>query len=67
MNWGMRTLSLISLAFGLVATGVLALAVATDFWLFTSEPWTIPQFPNVTVLLKAHSGLWRSCVYEMGE
>jgi hypothetical protein len=29
----------VSLVFGLVATGALALALATDYWLFTSEPF----------------------------
>ena len=38
MKCGERALSLISLTFGLVAAGALALAVATDFWLFTIEP-----------------------------
>jgi hypothetical protein len=33
-----RALSLTSLAFGLIATGGLALAVVTDFWLIISEP-----------------------------
>jgi len=33
-----RALSLTSLGFGLVATGALSLAVATDYWLFTMEP-----------------------------
>jgi hypothetical protein len=31
-------LTLLSLAFGLLASGALALAVATDYWLYTSEP-----------------------------
>ncbi len=29
---------MISLALGLTATGVLSLAIATDYWLFSSEP-----------------------------
>ena len=37
MRCGTRALSLISLGFGLVATGALSLAVATDYWLFTVE------------------------------
>ena len=32
-----RTFSLVSLTFGLVATGALALAVATDFWIYAVE------------------------------
>ena len=38
MRCGARSLSLVSLGFGLVATGALSLAVATDYWLFTVEP-----------------------------
>ena len=34
----MRTLTLISLGFGLASVGTLFLAIATDYWLFTSEP-----------------------------
>ena len=34
----MRTLTLISLGFGLASVGALFLAIATDYWLFTSEP-----------------------------
>ena len=37
MKCGRRALTLASLAFGLGATGALALAVATDFWLYTTE------------------------------
>ena len=36
----MRTLSVVSLVLGLAAVGTLALAVATDYWLFTVEPIT---------------------------
>lgn len=38
MKFGERAFSLISLAFGLVAAGALALAVATDFWIHAIEP-----------------------------
>ena len=40
MKLSLRVLSLLSLAFGLVATGALSLAVATDYWLFTEESMT---------------------------
>jgi hypothetical protein len=43
MRCGTRTLSLVSLGFGLVATGALSLAVATDYWLFTIEPLPTQQ------------------------
>ncbi len=39
----MRTLTLISLTFGLASTGALLLAVATDYWLYTSEPVNIEE------------------------
>jgi len=48
-----RALSLTSLGFGLVATGALSLAVATDYWLFTVEP-VIPDIGlNDTAVLAA--------------
>ena len=34
----MALLSFVSLALGLAATGVLSLAIVTDYWLYTSEP-----------------------------
>jgi len=47
MRCGTRALSLTSLGFGLVATGALSLAVATDYWLFTVEP-VIPDPESMT-------------------
>lgn len=38
VHCSVRSLSLFSLLFGLVATGALSLAVATDFWIYTEEP-----------------------------
>lgn len=49
MPCGARVLSLVSLTFGLVASGALSLAVATDFWLFTVE-YVIPPPDNETEL-----------------
>lgn len=37
MQCGLRALGHLSLVFGLLASGALSLAVATDFWLFTVE------------------------------
>jgi len=48
MRCGTRALSLTSLGFGLVATGALSLAVATDYWLFTVEP-VIPDFNDTAI------------------
>ncbi len=42
----MKTLSLISLVLGLAALGALALAVVTDYWLFSVEPITPDMFPS---------------------
>ena len=47
MRCSTRALSLISLGFGLVATGALSLAVATDYWLFTIEP-IVPNADDMT-------------------
>ena len=60
--------SLVALTFGLVGVGALALAVSTDFWLYTGEAWlTTIEFDNETfqetVEVKIHSGLWRACTY----
>jgi len=55
MRCGTRALSLVSLGFGLVATGALSLAVATDYWLFTVEQ-VIPKLdlsPNDTLMMEA--------------
>ena len=38
MDFSMRSLTLISLGLGLISTGILSLAIATDYWLFSSEP-----------------------------
>ena len=64
----MRGQALLALTFGLVSVGALALAVSTDFWLYTQEPWyTVVEFngENFTqmVEVKIHSGLWRACTY----
>jgi len=48
MRCGSRSLSLVSLGFGLVATGALSLAVATDYWLFTVEPVAAEPTLNMT-------------------
>lgn len=56
-----------SLAFGLTATGTLSLAVSTDYWLYTAEPWHVKDYDDENteqvVVIKVHSGLWRACIY----
>ena len=44
MGGKIRTLSVLSLVLGLAAVGTLALAIATDYWLFTVEPVTENMF-----------------------
>lgn len=46
----LRTLTHLSLIFGLLAAGSLFLAIATDFWLYTTEsldPVIIPETPEL--------------------
>lgn len=45
----LRTLTHLALVFGLLATGSLFLAIATDFWLYTTEildPGIIPEITD---------------------
>jgi hypothetical protein len=60
MNCSGRFLSFVSLGLGAFSVGVLALAVATDAWLFTIEPGT-NAIGNGTVAIHRRSGLWRVC------
>lgn len=61
----LRTLTHLALVFGLVATGSLFLAIATDFWLYTTEsldPVIIPEIRpdfagNPTALNRSEDGL----------
>lgn len=68
-----REVSLVALGLGLFSTCALALAVATDFWLYTSEPvpgeerFEIDPATNESIQMppmyvSVHSGLWRVCV-----
>ncbi len=57
----MRGLSYISLGLGLAATGTLALAVATDYWLYSSEPVDFEQ-----MILQGHSELGEDNFPEAG-
>ena len=70
-----RMRSLVSLVFALGATGALALAIATDYWLWTSEALYSDMLPaevansssEKNFWINAHSGLWRLCiVYDGG-
>ena len=53
----MRTLTLISLTFGLAATGALLLAVATDYWLYTSEPMDFENMVMEVCIMRYQSCL----------
>lgn len=73
MNCSNQEMSIAALALGLFSTCALALAVATDFWLYTSEPvagderFEFDPVTNETIemppmYVSVHSGLWRVCV-----
>src|SRR5260221_14454675 len=75
MQCGARAFSLLSLTFGLMAAGALSLAVATDFWVYTSETFPLSSDNEtedmstavsgtdfVSVTINMHSGLWRMCI-----
>ncbi len=73
MNCTKHEISIAALALGLFSTCALALAVATDFWLYTSEPvageerFEVDPLTNETIemppmYVSVHSGLWRVCV-----
>ena len=65
-----RSLTLFSFLVGFTASSVLTLAISTDYWLFTGEPfdtiWVNPDNSSDTEQLKgttySHSGLWRLCI-----
>ncbi|XP_067671502.1 voltage-dependent calcium channel gamma-5 subunit-like [Haliotis asinina] len=64
----MYVLTCLSFAFGSLAGITLALAVATDAWLFTKEmvPTIVPNTTNVVqVLTELRSGLWRVCTINL--
>lgn len=60
MHCNVRVLSFISMCLGAVAVGTMALAVATDSWLFTEEE-IIYEGVNETVKISTRTGLWRVC------
>ena len=43
MKCSARGLSLVSLLLGLLASGILTLAVVTDYWLYTTEPMNFEE------------------------
>lgn len=69
MRCSIRALGLCSLALGLLATGALSLAVATDYWLYTGEPIMGQYVVDINItyhfssFITLHSGLWRACMY----
>lgn len=55
----LRTLTHLALIFGLLAAGSLFLAIATDFWLYTTEsldPVIIPETPELLDRLNSSGG-----------
>ena len=63
-----RAFHLTALVLGLIAAGALTIAIVTDYWIFTSEPIKIVAegLWEMMVVVKTHSGLWRSCTYNDG-
>ena len=64
-----RFMSLLSLVFGLVATGALAIAVAVDHWLITHEPFAMKLSENANDTMcfwHFNAGLWHGCYYYEG-
>lgn len=58
-----RGLMVTSVVVGAVAVATLALSVATDAWLFTTETMENPQGNQTEKLvIKAQMGLWKVCV-----
>lgn len=60
MHCNVRVLSFVSMCLGAIAVGTMALAVATDSWLFTQEEVIIEGF-NGTMKISTRTGLWRVC------
>ena len=58
-----RVLILFALVIGLLSTGTLSIAIATDYWIYTHEPYEYKQdFGNNTMLyFHINAGLWRGC------
>ncbi len=61
MKHRVRALSYITLVFGLAASGALTLAVTTDFWLVTTEPFKPDNMTDDLTWVNVTSGLWRLC------
>ncbi|XP_053389775.1 voltage-dependent calcium channel gamma-5 subunit-like isoform X2 [Mercenaria mercenaria] len=57
-----RGLMVTSVVVGAVAVATLALSVATDAWLFTTETMEHPENKTVNMVIKAQMGLWKVCL-----
>ncbi|XP_035696291.1 voltage-dependent calcium channel gamma-3 subunit-like [Branchiostoma floridae] len=58
---GKRPLMLVTTVCSTASFALLAIAMGTDFWLFSQEAMFTPR-PNGTVKLAANSGLWNECI-----
>ncbi|XP_041364236.1 voltage-dependent calcium channel gamma-7 subunit-like [Gigantopelta aegis] len=73
MHCSSYALTCLSLAFGAMSSVTLALAVATDAWIFMSEPLTLSReildMFNMTeqhhIMVHVRSGLWRVCTINL--
>eukprot|EP00058_Branchiostoma_floridae_P009887 XP_002595375.1 hypothetical protein BRAFLDRAFT_69204 [Branchiostoma floridae] len=62
---GKRPLMLVTTVCSTASFALLAIAMGTDFWLFSQEAMFTPR-PNGTVKLAANSGLWNECIRRQG-
>lgn len=57
-----RLLMVMTSACSCAAFGLLCIAVATDYWLYTKEKVSERTFNRSAEYLRMYSGLWRTCV-----
>ncbi|KAI8501041.1 Voltage-dependent calcium channel gamma-5 subunit [Branchiostoma belcheri] len=62
---GKRPLMLVTTVCSTASFALLAIAMGTDFWLFSREAMFTPR-PNGTDKLAANSGLWNECIKRQG-
>ena len=78
MAYSVKCVSYAAFTFGFLSMAALAIAVSTDFWLYTRERLSldaagigrppkderlIPDLCPFVVYENVHLGLWRACVY----
>ncbi|KAJ8319350.1 hypothetical protein KUTeg_004441 [Tegillarca granosa] len=63
MHCGPKLMAITSLFLGAIAVGVLSLSIATDAWVYQTEPVTYSDNNDTHIIVPTHSrsGLWRVC------